>query len=410
MEKDNSFNRTKAYNVVEVLNIKLDDHEHYRRRLINLGNGNTQQFKQSRYKPKQTKIKKEEIQDLGDGVYAVQSQSDSEIWHTTNLWSGYCTCMGGRNCGPCVHKHAVAEHFQTSMFSVLPSMDANMKALCHLIATGTAQEETWYRTPDNPDPNVNQFIQNYEDRCASAADHHQEHQQHQEPEHEEHEHDEHEVDNIEDNDEEDDDERGAHQEEVLQNLTETMDELQKMLYDNIEDPSVLKCTEYFTTQIRKGMRGGNLQTLTRTLYQIGGVAAPRGEKRKNSGTITIQAASKSRRRFRHRGSGAATSGRKVKDMPSHSQAFSEEISDEEEVTFNNKKSLKHDKLKQLFPVCKSNHSMKKRNQRKFKVNYARTERYKRSPIVYMQNLLNDNDVNDEICGEQPHNHHYYSLK
>ena len=108
-----------------------------------------------------------------------------------------------------------------------------------------------------------------------------------------------------------------------------------MLYDNIEDPSVLKCTEYFTTQIRKGMRGGNLQTLTRTLYQIGGVAAPRGEKRKNSGTITIQAASKTRRRFRHRGSGAATSGRKVKDMPSHSQAFSEEISDEEEVTFSN---------------------------------------------------------------------------
>ena len=75
-----------------------------------------------------------------------------------------------------------------------------------------------------------------------------------------------------------------------------------------------------------------------------------------------------------------------------------------------KKSLKHDKLKQLFPACKSNHSMKKRNQRKFKVNYARTERYKRSPIVYMQNLLNDNDVNDEICGEQPYNHHYYSLK
>ena len=111
-----------------------------------------------------------------------------------------------------------------------------------------------------------------------------------------------------------------------------MDELQKMLYDNIEDPSVLKCTEYFTTQIRKGMRGGNLQTLTRTLYQIGGVAAPRGEKRKNSGTITIQAASKTRRLHRHRGSGPATSGRKVKDRPSHSRAISEDI-DDEDITF-----------------------------------------------------------------------------
>jgi len=35
---------------------------------------------------------------------------------------------------------------------------------------GTAQEDEWYRTPDNPDPNINKFIQDYEDRCASAAD------------------------------------------------------------------------------------------------------------------------------------------------------------------------------------------------------------------------------------------------
>jgi len=71
-----------------------------------------------------------------------------------------------------------------------------------------------------------------------------------------------------------------------------------------------------------------------------------------------------------------------------------------------KKCLKHDKLKQLFPVYKSKHTMKKRKQMKFKVNHAKTERYKKSPIVYMQNLLNDDYVNDEICGEQPHNHHY----
>ena len=75
-----------------------------------------------------------------------------------------------------------------------------------------------------------------------------------------------------------------------------------------------------------------------------------------------------------------------------------------------KKCLKHDKLKHLFPVYKSKHSMKRRNQKKFKVNHARTEKYKRSPIVVMQNMLNDNYVNDEICGEQPHNHHYFSLK
>ena len=75
-----------------------------------------------------------------------------------------------------------------------------------------------------------------------------------------------------------------------------------------------------------------------------------------------------------------------------------------------KKCTKNDRMKQLFPLNKSKHNMKKRNHIKYKVNYARTERYRKSPIVYMQNLLNDNFVNDEICAEKAHNHHYLSLK
>ena len=62
------------------------------------------------------------------------------------MWSGFCECLGGRNCAPCVHKHSIAQHFKTSMFSVLPSMDPNMKAMCHLIATGKTEDGTWYRT------------------------------------------------------------------------------------------------------------------------------------------------------------------------------------------------------------------------------------------------------------------------
>ena len=75
-----------------------------------------------------------------------------------------------------------------------------------------------------------------------------------------------------------------------------------------------------------------------------------------------------------------------------------------------KKSLKNEKMKQLFPLSKSKHNMKKRHSVKYKVNYARTDRYKRSPVVYMQNLLNANSVNDEICAEKAHNHHQLSLK
>ena len=214
------------------------------------------------------------------------------------------------------------------MFSVLPSMDPNMKAMCHLIATGKTEDPTWYRTPENQDPNVDQFLEDYETKCVSAADLHQE----PEPAN-----DDNELDGIEDEDDNDEDDNANDdqnndesddEEAVLEFYTEVMDELNQRIFQNIEDPSVKKCTKYFAKKIQNGLKG-NLPTLTRTLYQIGGVAAPRGEKRKNSGTIPVKAASKALCTFKHRGSGAATSGRRVNDMPAHSLNIRLDTGDDE---------------------------------------------------------------------------------
>ena len=61
-------------------------------------------------------------------------------------------------------------------------------------------------------------------------------------------------------------------------------------------------------------------------------------------------------------------------------------------------------------VSWSNHKMKKRKEQKFQVLKARTNRMKKSPIIYMQNLLNCdeerkindtkvvlNSVNGDLC-------------
>ena len=53
-----------------------------------------------------------------------------------------------------------------------------------------------------------------------------------------------------------------------------------------------------------------------------------------------------------------------------------------------KNCLKHEKMKKLFPLSNKNHQMKKRLTEKFKVYHARTERYKKSAIPFMQQLLN----------------------
>ena len=50
--------------------------------------------------------------------------------------------------------------------------------------------------------------------------------------------------------------------------------------------------------------------------------------------------------------------------------------------------LKIDKLSSMFPLNEIQHNMEKRCNEKFKVNHARTERYRHSAIPYLQRLLN----------------------
>ena len=46
-------------------------------------------------------------------------------------------------------------------------------------------------------------------------------------------------------------------------------------------------------------------------------------------------------------------------------------------------------MKALFPLNSTDHGMKTRGIMKYKVNKAKKERYKNSPVIYMQKLLNN---------------------
>ena len=56
-----------------------------------------------------------------------------------------------------------------------------------------------------------------------------------------------------------------------------------------------------------------------------------------------------------------------------------------------RKCTKHPKLKGMFPKNDKQHTMNLRKSEKFKVEKTFTERYKNSPIVYMQRLLNSDE-------------------
>ena len=57
-----------------------------------------------------------------------------------------------------------------------------------------------------------------------------------------------------------------------------------------------------------------------------------------------------------------------------------------------KKCVKSDKLKHMFPKNKKPHQMGKRHEEVFKVQHANTGRLQKSPIIYMQNLLNVDEM------------------
>ena len=56
-----------------------------------------------------------------------------------------------------------------------------------------------------------------------------------------------------------------------------------------------------------------------------------------------------------------------------------------------KDCIKFDKLKDLFPENSKEHRMKTRHTEKYKVTYANNKRLQNSSIIYMQNLLNNDN-------------------
>ena len=61
-----------------------------------------------------------------------------------------------------------------------------------------------------------------------------------------------------------------------------------------------------------------------------------------------------------------------------------------------KKCLNNEKVKHMFPKKINKHLMKKRNIKKYKVNFARTKRYKKSAIPFMAELLNKEDQEKKL--------------
>ena len=110
--KDNQFNRVKAYNLPDFLDIVLDDSVYYVQRIDMVNNRVSQiQNQNSRYLSKKCNIDPTKIVASDGDVpnsYLVPSERIEGKMHEVNMDLGLCECSSGMLRGPCKHKQIVA--------------------------------------------------------------------------------------------------------------------------------------------------------------------------------------------------------------------------------------------------------------------------------------------------------------
>ena len=150
LTKEGQFNRIKAYNFPDLLDIVLDDSIYYVNRCIDVGNNRTSQFQyqKSRYFGKRTNIDTEKILeiDTDSNRYLVPSEDTIGKYYEVNMDLGLCECPQGMLKGPCKHKHVLAEKYQLASTDVIPNHSPHLRAFYHFLGTGESRDANWYRS------------------------------------------------------------------------------------------------------------------------------------------------------------------------------------------------------------------------------------------------------------------------
>ena len=307
LTKDGQFNRTKAYNLLDLLDILLDDSVYYQKRLLDIGNGRFGALKngRSKYLLKECSITAEKISDIGETNLIVESESN-DMFYEVNMVTGFCECQAGNNCGPCKHKQAITKHKGITEFTVLPEIDSNMRAMYHFIAENTVCKSTWYRNLENPDviESVEEFVQKRIEAVPIES------VQTTHPSNDD--------ENISPNEsmesEESDDEID------LENFVTAMDAFKNKV-KQVYNKDMKKGVKHFTKKLIN-ITKGNMNTLKQSLFSIGREmsSSKSGVKKKKKGKqIPIQVTAKSRRQYKHRGRGVGILGRRPKDQEKRQQ-------------------------------------------------------------------------------------------
>ena len=352
LTKDGQFNRTKAYNLPDLLDILLDDSVYYEKRLLDIGNGRLEAFKnKSKYLVKNaTKIREDQIIDIGDLKYIVESETKEDTFYRVDMRSGFCECKAGNNCGPCKHKAAISQICNVSEFCVLPEFDQNIRGLHHYIADGVVCANSWYRDLDKPEheTDVHSFVETrskkIDDRDTNTEVTNTIENTISDIQVEEGHDNNHEISSDEDGNN-----------DILNNFEKAMDLFKQKVVTSYSK-TLGKGVNYFTKKLLKFSKQTG-STFEKSLFSIGKeISKPKtgGKRKKNGKLIPVQVTAKSRRQYKHRGRVVGNFGRRPKDQEKRTQLVISEDNENVYHTLPKQKKTKNQQIHSLKNAVESN--------------------------------------------------------
>lgn len=158
--KDKMFVRTRAFNVVQLLDFILTRFEaYYERRFIDVTNNRLDMTLSKRFLPTSCNIEQDNITKMSETLYRVQSESQEDTTYFVDTTLSLCTCFVGKTGAPCNHQHAVVKDFGVDLVNVVPVNSPFMHGQFLQLATGQKDvPEGWFATlkqtgpVENPNP------------------------------------------------------------------------------------------------------------------------------------------------------------------------------------------------------------------------------------------------------------------
>ena len=144
--KDQVLNRTKAFNVQQLVDFVSTRLEmYYERRCIDVANTNLQKHQQSRYLL-QDRVDAKYINQISPTDFEVQSTDDPSNHYRVDMSVGLCTCKVGCTGGPCKHQASIVQQFGLQSWNFIPENNPEMRQLFCQIGSGQLHDIKWFES------------------------------------------------------------------------------------------------------------------------------------------------------------------------------------------------------------------------------------------------------------------------